>query len=156
MNIMAAPFGDDFGPVHYLPVTIDFTSVTWNTVATHEVFTVTGLARVRLIPICTENMAGLNNMKLGTASNIVAAPWVATTLKVDIDATEAWLTATPAPTFPVPGGAGTGVIDAIVSTDDIGYEIETADASDGTIVFHLWWTALDPTATVVAGAGGVL
>ena len=156
MEIMAAPFGDDYGPTHYLPVSVDFTSVTWNTVATHEVFTVTGLARVRLIPVCTENMAGANNMKCGTASNIGAAPWIATTVKVDIDADEVWLTATPAATYPLPGAAGTGAIDAIVYGDDIGYEIETAAATDGTIVFHLWWTALEPGATVVAGAGGVL
>ena len=156
MIIMPPPFGNEFGPVNYLPVTVDFSNATWNTVAVHEVFTVTGLVRVIIIPQCTENMAGANNMKFGSAANIAAAPWVATTLKVDIDAGDIWLSATPAAGYEYDGGAGASIIDAILSTNDVGYEVETGAATDGTIIFHCWWTALVPGSTVVAGAGGVL
>ena len=43
---------------NYLAITADFTSATWNTVATHEILTVTGLVRLYVVAEVTGNGAG--------------------------------------------------------------------------------------------------
>lgn len=132
-------------------VTVDFTSATWNTIATHEVFTVTGLVRCLILPRCTENMAAGagGTMKLGIEG--VTNDFVVATLFSAITADTIWLTATPAQRYNI-GQA----FDKLNFGLDIGYEIETAAFTDGTMVFDCLWLPISDNGNVVAGAGGAL
>src|SRR5690606_22675545 len=57
-----------YNRANYLAVTADLTSATWNTAATHEILTVTGAVRVRILPICTGSVtsSGAITLTLGT------------------------------------------------------------------------------------------
>ena len=139
---------------NYLPVTVDFSSATWNTVATHELFTVTGLVRVQIIPECTEDLvAGAGGtISLGIEGGTTAMNTA--TLFSLIDSNDLWLDeTTPSPLF-----SSTELIDKIINNNDIGFEIATNAFTDGTMIFHCWWEPLNQTTpgTVVAGAGGTL
>lgn len=138
-------------PSNALTITVDFASATWNTQATHEILTVTGLVRVRILPVCTENLAGATaTLTLGVEG--AANAFIASTTGTDIDAGELWIDATPTTT----NEAYSTLIDRIVYGVDIGYEIGTAALTDGTIVFYVWWDALSSDGNVTAGAGGTL
>lgn len=137
---------------NYLAVTADLSSATWNTVATHELFTVTGLVRMRIVAEVTTNGAGATaTIELGHESDTDA--FIATTTITDLAAGEIWIDATPTE---VAGNTSTLLMDKIVNAVDIGYEIKTAAATAGAIVFHCWWEPLNSTGAVVAGAGGAL
>lgn len=137
---------------NYLAVTADLSNETWNTVATHELFTVTGLVRMRIVAEVTVNGAGVTaTIELGHESDTDA--FIATTTITDLAAGEIWIDATPTE---VAGNTSTLLMDKIVNGVDIGYEIKTAAATAGKIVFHCWWEPLNSSANVVAGAGGAL
>lgn len=138
-------------PRNYLSLTVDFSNATWNTVASHEIFTVTGRVRVVILPICTEDLAGAT-ATIALEDDGAAAAYIAATTGTDIDSGEVWLSTTPATSY-----AWSSVVDRVINGADIGYTIATAALSDGTIVFHCWWDDLgDGTANVVQGAGGTL
>ena len=143
-----------YNRVNYIAVTADFTSATWNTVASHEILTVTGAARIRILPICTSSITSGGAITLTLGTETTANAMIASTDATTIDANMAWLSTTPSHYY-----AKTAVIDAIIAAgQDIGYTVGTTAATGGTIVFHCWWEPLDnnsPTA-VVAGAGGAL
>ena len=44
----------------------------------------------------------------------------------------------------------------LVGGVDVGYTIGTNAGATGTLKFHIWWTPLDATGAVTAGAGGTL
>lgn len=135
---------------NYLLLTVDFTSATWNTAATHELFTVTGLVRMQLIPECTEDLASAGgSISLGTETN--TSGFIAATVATTIDNGELWLTGTPIAFI-----ASTSIIDDLVNGSDVGYEITVGALTDGTMKFHCFWEPIGAGATVVAGAGGVL
>lgn len=140
----------EIAPSNYLAVAADFSSATWNTVATHEILTVTGLVRVRIIPVCTVDLTGASaTIALGVEG--AATTFIAATTGTDIDAGEIWLGTTPAGQF-----AYSSVVDRVVQGLDIGYVVATAALTAGAITFHVWWDPLETGATVVAGAGGTL
>ena len=132
-------------------ITVDFTSATWNTIATHELFTVTGLVRYLLVPRCTEDLtAGAGGtIKLGVegATNYL----IAATLFSLIDNGLIWMDATPSNRY-----AFTAGLDRLSNGADIGYEIETNAFTDGTMIFDCYWEAISDDGNVVAGAGGAL
>ncbi len=132
-------------------MTIDLSNVTWNTQATHEVFTVTGLVRMRMWIECTENVAGAGSIQFGYAGTTNG--FIASTVGVDLDANELWYAAAPATRLDV---FTTAVMDYVINGVDVGYEITGAALSDGTLVIHCVWDALNATGNVAAGAGGVL
>lgn len=134
---------------NYLAVPITFAAGTTGSVATHEIFTVTGLVRVKIIAVCTVNLAGATaTIKLGTENNTAA--FIAQTTGTDIDAGELWYDATPTTTEDT---TSTVVLDKVVNAADIGYEVETAALSAGAITFHCWYTPLDSTGAVVVADG---
>lgn len=134
----------------YLPLTVDFSSATWNTVATHELFTVTGTVYVRMIPVCSADLTGASGtISLGVEGATTA--FVAATTGTGIDSGEIWLSSTPATNY-----AGTAIINSVVSGADIGYAITGQALTAGTITFHLWWDAVSDGAYVQQGAGGTL
>jgi len=146
---------------NYFTVSADFTSATWNTVASHEIATVTGTVIMRVLPQCTETLtdaADGASMQLGyegATSAIIASTQAAGGGGNTIAAGEYWLDATPADTF-----VSVAQLEAMTFIPgiglDVGYEITGAALTDGTIVFHVWWEPLDSTGSVTAGAGGSL
>jgi len=139
---------------NYLAVTATMTSATWNTETTHEVFTVTGLVRMRMWIECTTNVtstggaATLTYGPAATGTGIIAA-----TGEDDIDATELWYDATPTVAFDTYANV---VFDYVINGLDIGYDIDGEALIGGVLVFHCMWEPLNSTGLVVAGAGGAL
>lgn len=146
---------------NYFMVAADMTSATWNTADAHEIATVTGICRVRILAVCTATVVtvGTNGtIALGYEDNPLA---IFTAQALDACVTDDILTA-------VYGSAGTsvqsganssttltgGLFDVVVvQGKDIGYTIATNAGTTGNINFHIWWTPLDATGAVVAGAG---
>lgn len=136
---------------NYLAVTADLTNATWNTQATHEVFTVTGMVRMRMLIECTADVAGGGSAQFGVAGTTNA--FIASTVGTAIDLGMIWDDASPAAydTF------AAAVLDRVVAGGtDVGYEITAAALTGGTLVFHCWWEALNATGAVAAGDGSAL
>lgn len=138
--------------LNYLSVSADFSSATWNTVAAHEILTVTGTVHLILIPVCDTDITsgGAITLILGIEGSTSAM--IGSTDATTIDAGETWLSTTP--DF---YSAKTAVIDCIISDGkDVGYTVGSNAGTGGAITFHCWWEPISSGATVVAGAGGVL
>lgn len=141
---------------NYLSVTAALDTTTWNSAATHEIFTVSGLVHVRLIAEVTttgdDTTGDTATIQLGFAGetdNLIAATEVD-----DLTAGELWYDATPTTSYDTVANV---VLERIVNNGiDIGYEIAGEAAVDGAIVFHCWWEPLNATGAVAAGAGGTL
>jgi len=139
---------------NYLAVTADFASVTWNTVASHEVFIVTGLVRVRMWILVTANVDSLaHGAVIGFGHELGAGTYIVATNEEALDAGELWYDQTPAARE---GNYGNVVMDRVVNGVDIGYTIEGEALTTGSAVFYCVWEALTAGSTVVAGAGGPL
>lgn len=137
---------------NYLSVTADLSAETWNTVASHEIFTVTGLVCVYIWIECTESLTGdTATIQLGVDGS--TNEFIDVTTCTDIDAGVIWYDSENFFTYQTRPNA---IITWIVNGLDIGYEIATAAATDGTLVFHCVWEPMNPTGSVVAGAGGAL
>lgn len=145
---------------NYVSVTADMASATWNTAASHEVLTITGTVRVRVLVVCTETLADAADgasIQFGIEGTTNA--WIASTGAAGaggngIAAGEIWIDATPTETN---GNTGTVVLDKIVAGGlDVGYELTGAALTDGTLVFHCWWVPISSDGHVAAGAGGSL
>jgi len=133
-------------------VTADFTSATWNTVATHELLTVTGTVRIRLLAVCTGTLTsgGAGQIQLGHESDTDL--YIAATDESAITTGDLWNSTTNTAENPL----STAIFDRVVNGLDIGYEITGGAMTGGTIVFYCWWEPLTSGATVAAGAGGAL
>lgn len=141
--------------VNYLAVSADLSSATWNTVAAHEILTVTGLNRIRIMVECTvtcDDTTG-NTATIVLGDETTSDALIASTEVDDILDTELWYDATP--TLSADAFASV-ILDYITNGLDIGYEIAVEAATAGTLVFHVWWEPLNATGAVVAGAGGPL
>lgn len=135
---------------------------TWNTVASHEIATVTGTVRMRILAECNDTTTGASTeaaISLGTALNKVGL--IAATLfggsedSNAFQAGEVWQDTTPTESNGIQAFS-TGVIDKVISKTDVGYTISSAAGATGRIIFYIWWEALDDKGAVVAGAGGSL
>lgn len=148
--IMAGEFAYYFP--NRLTITADMSNAQWNTVATHEILTVTGTVRVIIIPVCTTNLTdgGGGTIQLGLAG--ATSAFIAATTAADIDASELWLGTTPAASF-----ARSSVIDRIVTGGvDIGYEIAVAALTGGALSFYCWWAPISSDGDVTTATGGSL
>lgn len=145
----------NYNNTSYLPITVDMSSATWNTVATHEVFTVTGAVRMRMLIECTGTLTDAANaaaIQMGVEG--VTNAWIASSDTDNIVAGSIWADASPGDTN---GSFSSMVLDkVIVGGLDVGYEITAEAVTGGTLIFHCWWEPLNATGAVVAGAGGVL
>lgn len=142
----------------YTKVTADLSSATWNTAAKHEVFTVTGLVRMRIFIECTETLvdaADGASIQFGveSATNaFIASTGAAGAGGNTISTGEVWIDNSPADVQ----YASTAILDKVVNGEDVGYEITGAALTDGTLVFHCYWEPLNATGNIVEGAGGTL
>lgn len=136
---------------NYLEVTVDFTSATWNTVATHEVLTVTGFCRIRLLIFCVTDVTGAGSIQFG--HQLDTDGYIASTTGTDIDQNECWFSATPSLNV-----LGSNILDIIPGNgQDVGYEITGAALTGGSLLVKCWWESLNGNnGSVVAGAGGTL
>ena len=57
--------GLKYNTPNYLAVSITFAAATTGSVATHEILTVTGAVRVRILAECTVNVVGAGTIELG-------------------------------------------------------------------------------------------
>ncbi|HYE76650.1 MAG TPA: hypothetical protein VEI97_01560, partial [bacterium] len=143
-------------PRNYFSVTADFTSATWNTAASHEIATVTGAARLVILPQVTgapTSAGSAATLVLGdeTTSNSLIASTDAENLAVG----EWWFDATDTRT--VASRTIYEKLDFLVHNGkDIGYTIGTEALTGGSIKFNVFWEPLDATGHVAAGAGGAL
>jgi len=136
-----------------LSITVDFSDAAWNTVGSHELFTVSGVAKVKLLAHCTEIIATEVGATIqlgveGETDNLIAA-----TTGVDIDANELWYDATPTTQIDTPPNA---ILERVVNDLDVGYEIAVDAFTDGNIQFVLIWEEIEPGASISIGAGGAL
>jgi len=145
---------------NHIAVTANMASATWNTAASHEVFTVTGTVRMWLWVLCTDTLtdaADAADIQFGVAGAtdaFIAATAAAGKGGAGLAAGEVWCDATPADTY---GNASSLILDKIVSGGlDVGYEITGAALTGGSLEFHCVWVPLDDTGNVEAGAGGTL
>jgi hypothetical protein len=146
---------------NYFTVLADMTSATWNTVAAHEIATVTGMAHLVIIPQITGTLtdtadgASIQFGIEGFTTALIASTGAAGIGGNTLSTNEFWLDATPADV--VVTRTALDALDFIVCGGlDVGYTITGAALTGGSITFHVYWEGLDATGAVVAGAGGVL
>ena len=145
---------------NHIVVTANFSSATWNTVGTHEVFTVTGAVRVRLWQLCTqtlEDAADLATIQFGDAlasDDFIGSTGAAGNGGVTLSAGQWWYDTSPE--FAI-STFNAVVLDMVIGNgEDIGYELAGEALTAGKIEFHCAWEPLTAGSTVVAGAGGAL
>ena len=135
-----------------LSMSTDFTSATWNIIATHEIFIVTGVVHVKITAHCTGNLAGATaTVQLGVES--ATTNMIGVTTGTDMVAEELWYDTSPTTQIDTPANAN---IERIINGLDIGYEVVTAALTSGSIQFICEWKPLEPGATITVGAGGTL
>lgn len=152
--------GIRYNAANYVAVTADMTSATWNTAAKHEVFTVTGLVRMRVLIECTDTLtdaADGASIQFGDESSttrLIGSTGAAGAGGDTLSAGEIWMDTSPADVTPLTSVA---ILDFIVANGlDIGYEITDAALTGGALVFHCWYEPLNATGAVAAGTGAVL
>jgi hypothetical protein len=161
INYSPLPIKDSYKLANYFTVTADMSSATWNTAATHEIAAITGMVRMIIIPECTETLtdaADGASIQLGHESSttaLIGSTGAAGAGGNTLSAGEIWVDTSPADVFALTSNAR--ALDFIIAGGlDVGYEITGAALTEGTIVFHVFWEALNATGAVTAGAGGVL
>jgi hypothetical protein len=149
-----------YGAVNYLSVLADMSSATWNTQATHEIFTVTGAVRMRILAECVGTLTdAADTATISLGPEATGTAWIAATDAAGkngqtLTAGQLWYDTSPdalAATY------STAVLDYVIPNGlDVGYAIAGAALTGGSIRFHCWWEQLNANGAVVAGAGGVL
>lgn len=136
-----------------IEVTADLSSATWNTVAAHEIATVSGLVRVMIVAeveVEGDDTSG-NTATIALGFDGTPAGMIAATEVDDLAAGELWYDATPTTTGDTKANA---MLDFVINGKDIGFTIAEEAATAGQIKFHIWWFPLEDDAEVAAGEGG--
>ena len=141
---------------NYFSVDVPMTSATWNTVAAHEIITVTGSVHIQMILEITGTITSVGgNATLILGDETTTNSLIASTDAEALAAGEWWADATATRT--IIDDIRIAGLDFIVSGKDIGYTIGTEAFNGGNIIFHVYWEEIgNPGGTCVAGAGGVL
>jgi hypothetical protein len=154
LGVLQNHLGPSYTNGRYLTVSADMTSATWNTMATQEVFIVTGLCRLRMWIVCTGNIGSA-----GSGATVCFGHegdtdmFIADTDETELDSGDLWYDATPTLLCDLTSAV---VMDYVSNGLDIGYEIKTEALTGGSLVFHCIWEPLDSTGAVIAGAGAAL
>lgn len=144
---------------NHIAVTATMTSATWNTAASHEVFTVTGTVRMWMWVLCkgtltdAADLADIQFGVAGTTNGFIAATGAAGKGGVGIAENEIWYDATPSTVYDTSANI---IMDYVITGLDVGYEITGAALTGGVLEFHCVWVPLDSSGLVEAGAGGAL
>lgn len=145
---------------------------TWSSIATHEVFTITGAIEFEIFGWCNVDWTGGDSIHVNFAGQ---TEQFVSMLKNNVDQNEimtynaapsanvAWVTNIADLTTNLSSVNDNAALQPIIKgirTDgaDFGYEIQTASAPAGQATFVIKWRSLNTIvpATVVAGAGGTL
>lgn len=133
--------------------TITFDGGTTNAIGDHDgtgdpfdIFTVTGDVIVKVVGICTTNLAGGSaTLRVGTASDDAAI--IASTTATDIDAGEIWHDASPDATVE----ASSVITENVVANGaDVVGSVGTANITAGVIRFICLWKPLSRDGEVLA------
>ena len=162
IEAIAAAAEPTYNHPNYIALSVDLTSATWNTQAAHEILTVTGNIKLKIMIECTETLTdGADAATLSLGDEITVAGMIASTsaggagAANQLDAGEFWMDATPADVSPV--ASSSAILDFVVLQGaDVGYTVGGEALTDGTLIFHMWWYPLDSTGAAVVGAGGAL
>lgn len=107
-------------------------------------FTVTGAVLLRIMAVCSVDLAGASaTIEVGTAKDTDA--FIATTTGTDIDANEIWHDATPDNSVE----ASTVLAEKVVVQNVI-QTVGTANLTAGKITYYAFWYPLSADASVVA------
>lgn len=140
-------------------VNVDLSLTAWNTVATHEVFTLTGLVRTVTIFRTTEDVLSPGGGSISFGDENSKTRYGPAQLLTGLDVDSFSFNGTPVTrlrTLQIMLTNAAGNSDMIYENEDIGYEITTAAATDGMIEAICFWTPLSANGLVVAGTGGLL
>lgn len=140
----------------YLAVEVDFSDAAFNTVGSHEIFTVTGGVEMRIIPECTDSLTAGAGATIGLGVAGATGGFIADTDFALIDVGEVWDTAVDATITKYGDASAVGLVKRVFDGLDVGYEIKVAALTGGIIVFHCYWTPLNATGAVAAGTGAAL
>jgi hypothetical protein len=140
----------------YLYVTADMTKAAWNTVASHEIFTVTGGVEMTIIPECTGDLTAGAGATIGLGVEGATAAFIADTDFALIDNGEVWDTAVDGTITKYGDATAVGITKRVFGGLDVGYEVKVNALTGGKIVFHCFWKPLNATGSVVAGTGAAL
>jgi hypothetical protein len=155
------PAGQGLLGPNRVDVTIDFSAAAWNTVAGHEVFTVTGMVRATCFYLCTEDLTGGAGAEIAFgregATGAYNTARVVTGYDVGLYANPA-IAGAPTNVLSLEDFVGDPVTlaDLIISELDLGYAISVNPATDGTILAVCFWSPISPNGRVVAGTGAAL
>lgn len=152
-----------YGGTNYLAVTVTFDGTTGaghygKSGETDEILTVTGAVQLRILPVCTTDLTGTDGgtIALWGGTDVLIPATVVNTEGADatfLEQGELWLDTSPTERV---APASTSFFNFVANEDDIGLDCQVQDIATGVIVFHVWWTPLNATGNVVAGAGGAL
>lgn len=138
----------------YAGQAVTFAASTGGALAEHELLTVSGQCRIKIMAICTTNVAGAGSIQFGVGG--ATSFLIGSTLGTDIDANEIWNDATPTTGYAL---TSSSIFDIVSSGVDVGYEITGATLTSGTILFGIWWMPLNANSYCVAAtidAGGAI
>lgn len=138
---------------NHIAVIADMSSATWNTVGTHEVFTVTGAVRMRIWVESTVLTSEEDNsawMSLGDEANPAS---IILSGGIDGSVLGFWNSSSG---YVAIGFYSAAIFDFVLNGLDIGYGITLYPLLSGTLIFHCVWEPLSAGAMVLPGAGGPL
>jgi hypothetical protein len=151
----------NFGFKNRLQVNVDFSSATWNTVATHEVFTLTGVCCGWLFYHVTDELtsSGAATVAFGdaTGTGSYSAAQTYANLVTDalvIPASTVGNYSTMTNFFFSPAASRHGSF--VSASVDFGFQIASAALTGGTLKAYCFWTPVSSDGLIVAGAGGAL
>lgn len=123
---------------------------------THEILTVTGLNKVRIIPTFTRSTAtNPVSSKIALGTEVSGTRFIGTTSADSLTSGDIWWTSTSAANLAIISSEASAA-QCIVFNSDIGYTVSTSATSAGQIDFDMYWTPLAPGAVCKKGAGGTL
>lgn len=151
---------------------IDFSLAAWNTVATHEVFTVTGLVRLMWAIECTVTLtdaADLATIGFGTESDpdgltgalnaagagggTISAGQV---LNWDANAFQAPANGFFADKSSSDSPDSIAFQRGLVNGKDLGFQVAGGALTGGKLVLHLWWSPVSADGSLAHGTGSTL
>lgn len=148
---------------NFLRVNVPFTSANWNTIGSHEVFTLTGFVRVHVMYLVTGSLTSAGAAQISFGREGTTAEYAAAQVVTNLSAGRAVApggtfvgAANWASNFMRFDSAGLRADFFIPNGNDLGYEITVADLTGGTIEAVCNWAPLSSDGLVVAGAGGSL
>jgi len=137
----------------YTSVDVDLSLDKYNSIASHKLFSISGVNRIKLYTECIAsgvNAGGGAAICFGVTGSTSA--FIASTPVSQFASSELWIDATPAETHATYGSA---LIDQVIAGGiDIGYEISGSAPSGGTLRFHCLWTPYSPSGQVTACTTG--